>query len=131
MHTAKNYGVALGRVLLSSLFIWDGILQLNDPNSFEKYFANVQVPYPDIAIWLSIVIHLGAGLALLLGFMTHWVAGVLGLLCLGTAFGVHLRIGDPDNMFHFYKNLTMTGGFIYVMIFGPGSISVDEAMRTD
>ena len=68
--------------------------------------------YPDIAIWVSIVINLGAGLALLVGLKTHWVAGVLAILCLYTAFGVHLRVGDPASMFHFYKNLTVAGGLM-------------------
>jgi len=88
-------------------------------------------PTARIAIWLSIVIQFGAGLALLVGFKTHWVAGVLAILCLYTAFGVHLRVGDPANMFHFYKNLTMAGGLIYVMVFGPGGVSVDKAKGTD
>ncbi|MGD1083009.1 MAG: DoxX family protein [Candidatus Sulfotelmatobacter sp.] len=131
MHTSKNYALALGRVLLSSVFIWQGILQLADPGASVKYFASVHVPYPDIAIWLSILINLGAGLALLVGFATHWVAGVLAVLCLYTAFGVHLRVGDLANMFNFYKNITIAGGLMYVMVFGPGSISVDEAMGTD
>ncbi len=131
MHTSKNYALALGRVLLSSVFIWEGILQLANPGSSAKYFAHVHVPYPDIAIWFSIAINFGAGLALLVGFKTHWVAGVLAILCLYTAFGVHLRVGDPANMFHFYKNLTMAGGLMYVMVFGPGGISVDEAIGTD
>jgi len=113
------------------VFIWEGTLQLADPGASAKYFASVHVPYPDIAIWLSIVIQFGAGLALLVGFKTHWVAGVLAILCLYTAFGVHLRVGDPANMFHFYKNLTMAGGLIYVMVFGPGGVSVDEAMGKD
>jgi uncharacterized membrane protein YphA (DoxX/SURF4 family) len=34
-------------------------------------------------------------------------------------------------MFHFYKNLTVAGGLMYVMVFGPGGISVDEALDTD
>jgi putative oxidoreductase len=131
VHTNKNYALAFGRVLLSSAFVWEGILQLVDPGASAKYFASVHVPYPDIAIWLSILINLGAGLALLVGFATHWVAGVLAILCLYTAFGVHLQAGDPANMFQFYKNLTMAGGLMYVMIFGPGGISVDEAMGAD
>jgi hypothetical protein len=32
-------------------------------------------------------------------------AALLALLCLGTAFGVHLPIGDQANMINFYKNL--------------------------
>jgi uncharacterized membrane protein YphA (DoxX/SURF4 family) len=29
-------------------------------------------------------------------------------------------------MIHFYKNLVMTGGFIYVFAFGPGGLSLDR-----
>ena len=28
-------------------------------------------------------------------------------------------------MIHFYKNLVMTGGFLYVIAFGPGALSLD------
>jgi len=28
-------------------------------------------------------------------------------------------------MIHFYKNLVMTGGFLYVIAFGAGAVSVD------
>jgi putative oxidoreductase len=38
---------------------------------------------------------------------------------------VHLPIGDQDNMIHFYKNLVMTGGFLYVIAFGAGAVSID------
>jgi uncharacterized membrane protein YphA (DoxX/SURF4 family) len=29
-------------------------------------------------------------------------------------------------MIHFYKNLAMTGGFIYVMTYGAGGIGIDK-----
>jgi uncharacterized membrane protein YphA (DoxX/SURF4 family) len=29
---------------------------------------------------------------------------------------------------HFYKNLVMAGGFLYVIAFGPIAINVDEGM---
>ena len=51
-------------------------------------------------------------------------AALLALVCLGTAFGVHLPAGDQNNMIHFYKNLAMTGGFLYVIAFGPGGLSL-------
>jgi uncharacterized membrane protein YphA (DoxX/SURF4 family) len=31
-------------------------------------------------------------------------------------------------MINFYKNLVMTGGFLYVISFGAGAISFDEGM---
>jgi len=116
----------LARLLMSSLFVWDGIVQLRNPSGTAQYFASVHVPAPFVAVWISIPVHLLGGLALLAGFYSRWAAALLALVCLGTAFGVHLPAGDPDNMIHFYKNLVMTGGFLYVIAFGPGGFSLDR-----
>jgi len=116
----------LARVLMSSLFVWDGVLQLRDPGGTAQYFASVHVPAPNIAVWISMLIHLVGGSAVLVGFYSRWAAALLALVCLGTAFGVHLPAGDLDNMIHFYKNLVMTGGLLYVVVFGPGRLSIDR-----
>ena len=34
-------------------------------------------------------------------------------------------------MTNFYKNLVMAGGFLYVVAYGAGAISVDASMGTD
>jgi putative oxidoreductase len=116
----------LARLLMSSLFVWDGIVQLRNPGGTAQYFASVHVPAPLVAVWISIPVHLLGGLALLAGFYSRWAAALLALFCLGTAFGVHLPAGDQNNMIHFYKNLVMTGGFLYVIAFGPGRFSLDR-----
>ncbi len=126
MDNLKIYLPPLGRLLMSSIFIWDGILQLRSPSSFAQYFASMHVPVPEVAIWISIMIHLLGGVALLVGFKTRWAAALLALFCIGTAFGVHLPAGDQDNMINFYKNLVMTGGFLYVIAFGAGAVSIDS-----
>ena len=116
----KAFLLPLARLLMSSLFIWDGITMLRNPSGTAQYFA------PNLAVWLAIPTHLLGGLALLMGFYTRWAAALLALICLGTAFGVHLPVGDQDNLIHFYKNLVMTGGFLYVIVFGPGGLSLDR-----
>jgi len=126
MPTARNYLLTAGRLLMSSLFIWEGVIQLRNPAAAAKYFASVNVPLPELAIWISIAIHFLGGLGILIGFKTRWAAGLLVLLCLGTAFAVHLPVGDASNMLHFYKNLVMAGGFLYVVAFGAGVISIDR-----
>jgi putative oxidoreductase len=122
----KPFLLPLARLLMSSLFIWDGIVMLRHPSATAQYFASVHVPVPDVAVWPAIPIHLLGGLALLVGFYTRWAAALLALVCLGTAFGVHLPIGDQNNMIHFYKNLVMTGGFLYVIVYGAGGLSIDR-----
>src|SRR5215813_7383631 len=73
------------------------------------------------------LVHMLGGLALVAGFYSRWAAALLVLVCLGTAFGVHLPAGDQDSMIHFYKHLVTTGGFLYVIAFGPGALSLDRA----
>jgi putative oxidoreductase len=124
--SSKAFLQPFARLLMSSLFVWDGIVQLRNPGTTARYFANVHVPAPDVAVWISIPVHLLGGLALLAGFYSRWAAALLALVCLGTAFGVHLPAGDQANMIHFYKNLVMTGGFLYVIAFGPGGLSLDR-----
>jgi putative oxidoreductase len=129
VHQLNDYLPALARLLMCSLFIWDGVLQLRDPAGTVDYFRTLNVPMPHIAVWVSIAVHLLGGIAILVGFMTRWAAALLILLCLGTAFGIHLRAGDMDNMVNFYKNLVMAGGFLYVINFGAGALAFDKQTR--
>jgi putative oxidoreductase len=126
-HTTKDYLPVLARLLLCSLFIWDGVLQLRDPAGTVNYFTSLNVPAPQIAVWVSIAVHLLGGIGVLIGFMTRSAAVLLILLCLGTAFGVHLPAGDMENMTNFYKNLVMAGGLLYVIAYGPGALAFDKA----
>ena len=117
---------AAGRALLSLLFIWDGIAQLLHPDVTVQYFASAHVPFPGVAVWISIPLHLLGGLALLVGVRARLVASLLALLALGTAFGVHLPAADPANLLHFYKNLAIAGGLLYVVACGAGRVSIER-----
>jgi len=125
MHAMNAFLALFGRLLMSSIFIYEGVALLRNPGGFTKYFASVHVPAPGTAVWIAIVIQLVGGLAVLVGFKARWAAAMLALFCLGTAFGVHLPAGDSANMIHFYKNLVMAGGFLYVVAYGAGVISID------
>jgi putative oxidoreductase len=125
MDNLKPYLAPLGRLLMSSLFLWSGIHKLRNPGGTAQYFANAHIPAPDVLVWVAIVIEVIGGLAILLGFKTRWAAAVLAIFCLVTAFAVHLPAGDAGNMINFYKNLVMAGGFLYVVAYGAGGMSVD------
>ncbi len=128
MDRLKTYLAALARLLMSSLFIWAGVGNLRNMSGTVDYLAHVNVPIPGVTAWIVMLIHLLGGLAILVGFKTRWAAIVLALFCLVTAFAIHLPVGDLTNMIMFYKNLVMAGGFIYVVAYGPGGISIDRWM---
>jgi putative oxidoreductase len=125
MDNLKPYLAPLGRLLMSSLFLWSGIHKLRNPGGTAQYFANAHIPAPDVLVWVAVVIEVVGGLAILLGFKTRWAAAVLAIFCLVTAFAVHLPAGDAGNMINFYKNLVMAGGFLYVVAYGAGGMSID------
>jgi putative oxidoreductase len=129
MENARTYLVPLGRILLSSLFIWAGWGKLMNPSGTAQYFANYHLPAPDVLVWIVIIIELIGGLLILIGFQARWVALVLAIFCLITGFAIHLPAGDLPNMINFYKNLTMAGGFLYVVAYGAGPVSVDHQMK--
>ena len=68
MEKTHAYVLALGRVLLSSLFIWAGYGKLKDPGAVMQYFAKVGVPQPSLVVWVAILIEFVGGIALLVGF---------------------------------------------------------------
>ncbi len=127
MDGLTTYAKPLGRLFMSSLFIWAGYTKLFvfGPAGTAAYFKSVNIPVPSVTAWIVIVIEIVGGLMILVGFQTRWVALALAIFCLITGFGVHLPVGDQANMTHFYKNLVMAGGFLYVFAAGAGALSVD------
>ena len=98
--SSNAFLLLFARLMMSSLFVWDGVVQLRNPVGTARYFARVHVPAPDIAdldtgpsVWRS-------------SAAREFLQPMGPLLCLplsalGTAFGVHLPAGDQNNMIRF------------------------------
>jgi putative oxidoreductase len=138
MDTTARYLPPLARLLLSSIFVWAGYAKLMDPSGTAQYFAAAGVPAPGLMVWVAVTIELVGGLAILVGLMARPVAVILAIWCLITGFAVHLAAAgsatDPmaayNDMIHFYKNMVMAGGLLYVTAFGAGVLSFDKGLRT-
>jgi len=137
MERTHDYLLALGRVLMSGLFVWGGYGKLMAASATTQSFTEVGVPLPGLMVWVATLVELVGGIMLLVGFKTQWVAGVLAIWTLITGFAVHLVAGVSaadatvayDNMIHFYKNLAMAGGFLFVLVYGAGRLSIDGRFR--
>ena len=61
-------------------------------------------------------------------------AGLSGIVrlagfCMLTIYFFHTNLGDADQVIHIHKNLAMAGGFLALVAFGPGSLSIDAWLR--
>jgi putative oxidoreductase len=80
---------------------------------------------PGATAALAVIIELGGGLLILFGYQTRLVALGCAIYVLIAAIIAHRNFGDPNQISHFWKNMAIVGGFIALMVAGPGSYSVD------
>ncbi|HET9032840.1 MAG TPA: DoxX family protein [Dokdonella sp.] len=116
---------AAGRVLLALLFLVSGIGKLAAPAATKAYIISAGLPLPDLAYLMAVVVEVGLGLALLLGYRTRVVAALMAAFTVVTAFAFHADFADGNQMNHFLKNLAISGGLLQVAAFGAGDFALD------
>jgi putative oxidoreductase len=116
----------LGRILMSGIFIWAGYGKAMAPTSTMATFGHYGLPLPGVAYAVAIVIELGAGILFLVGFKARLTGLILAAWCIATAMVAHYHPENRDAMLNFMKNVCMAGGFLQVVAFGAGRLSVDR-----
>jgi putative oxidoreductase len=116
---------AAARVLLAALFLVSGIQKLFVPAMIQGYIASAGLPFPSLVYAITLVIELGAGALLLVGFRTRLTAGVLAAFTVAAALIFHRALGDPNQFVHFLKNLAIAGGLLHIAAIGAGAFSLD------
>lgn len=116
---------AVGRVMISAIFILAGLSKLAAPAMTIGYIQSVGLPLPPVAFGVAAFIEIVGGITLLLGYRTRLVASVLFAFALVTAAFFHRNFADQDQFIHFFKNVAMAGGLLHVVAFGGGRISLD------
>ncbi|HTD02380.1 DoxX family protein [Undibacterium sp.] len=114
------------RLLMAQIFIIAGFGKLTGFSGTVGYFTSIGLPMPQLLTPLVILVELGGGLALLLGFKTRWVAAVLALFSVATALIAHSNFADQGQMINFMKNMAMAGGLLLFYRHGAGAPSIDK-----
>ena len=118
--------VAAGwRVLLAALFLVSGIQKLFVPDMIQGYIASVGLPLPSLVYVITVVVEIGAGALLLVGFRTRLAAWVLAVFTVAAAIIFHRALGDPNQFAHFMKNLAIAGGLVHIAAGGASAFSLD------
>ena len=116
----------VGRILLAAIFVISSLGKIAAPEGTQGYIASVGLPAPMLSYIAAIVIELGGGILLLVGYRTRLVAAGLAAFSIASALIFHHALGDQNQLFHFLKNLAMAGGLIQVVAYGAGAYSVDN-----
>ncbi|WP_432260883.1 DoxX family protein [Cupriavidus sp. TMH.W2] len=115
---------------MSSIFLMSGFGKLVNPEGTKAYIASAGLPWPDLAYVVAIVIELGLGAALVLGYRTRIVAFVMAVFTLAAALGFHSNFADPKQLINFMKNIAIIGGFLQIIAIGAGSVSLDALIAS-
>jgi putative oxidoreductase len=115
----------LGRLGLSLIFITSGWAKIGGYAATQQYMDAMAVPGGLLP--LVIALELGGGLAILAGAFTRWFALALAMFSLASAALFHGALGDAAQAVHFWKNVTIAGGFLMLFAHGAGALSLDAA----
>ncbi|UYY60047.1 DoxX family protein [Sphingomonas sp. S2-65] len=123
---AASYLPLIGRIGIAAIFLLSGFAKLTAPAATIGYISSAGLPLPQVALGLAILVELGGGLLLVLGYRTRLVAAVLAAFSIVTAIAFHAALSDQNQFIHFFKNVAIAGGLLQVVAFGPGRLSIDK-----
>jgi putative oxidoreductase len=129
---AIRYLPFVGRLFIGLPFLVSGLSKLAAYGPTTGLIASSALPLPPpLAYAGAVAVEIGCGLLVIAGYRTRAAAVVLALFCLATAAFFHTNFADPNQIFHFIKNLVMTGGLLQVVTYGAGAISIDNRHSKD
>jgi len=130
--TSLSYAAPLGRLLLSVIFIMSGAQKITAYAGTQQYMEAMGVPGALLPV--AIAVELLGGIALLLGWQARIAAFLLAgftvvagvLFHLVPSFGMEPMATQVETIM-FMKNITIAGGLLMVIAFGPGRLSLTRS----
>jgi putative oxidoreductase len=131
----QNAAALIGRILLGLIFVISGFGKIGGYAGTAGYMASQGLPLVSILLPLTILVELGGGLLLMVGWKARWVALVFVLFLIPVTAVFHNPAGlDPaqaqQQMINLLKNLAIMGGMLQVVAFGAGAWSLDGRRKS-
>ena len=124
MHIVEFFG----RILLSALFLIEGIGKIFMQEDVVMYMEDYGVP--GILFIPAIILEIVFPLLLIVGYKTKWVAVVMALFTFTVAIIFHTNFSEGIQMILFLKDMAIAGGFLIIIAYGPGKISLDHYFKS-
>ena len=118
----------IGRLLLSILFLIEGLGKISMQENVIMYMEDYGVP--GILFVPATALEILFPLILIVGYKTKWAASVMMLFTFTVAIIFHTDFTDGMQMIFFLKDLAIAGGFMIIVAYGPGKISLDHYFKS-
>jgi putative oxidoreductase len=132
MNTLNRFGPLVGRILIAAIFVMSGASKIAGFDGTVGYIASKGLPLPQLAAIGAIIVELGGGLMLIVGWRARWATTAMFVFTAAAALFFHNFWAVPadqvqNTMIHFMKNISMMGGLLFVVIHGSGALSLDKS----
>ncbi len=122
----------MGRILMSSVFLVFGALKFTTFPYYVELAAGKGMPLPRAAIIAAATLEILGGLAILTGLGVRLVSSILFVYLIPTSIVFHnywaLQGALRATMeAHFFKNMAIMGGLLFLAAFGAGAYSIDAS----
>jgi putative oxidoreductase len=121
----QGYIALLGRVFVVLIFLMSGLNKISNPQATQQYMTAMGMPLTGLFLISAIFLELVGSASLLLGYQTRLGAAMLILFMIPTTLIFHANFSDSLQLIMFMKNLSIIGGLLIVLAFGPGKFSLD------
>ena len=112
------------RVMIALIFVLAGMSKISAIEGTQGYMEAMGLP--GILIYPTILFEVAAGLAIIVGFKTRYVALALAGFSLLSALIFHSQLGDQMQFILFMKNVAIAGGSLFLARYGAGELSIDN-----
>ena len=82
--------------MLAAIFLISGFGKLTGAAGTIGYIAQAGLPAPTLAYAVALIVELGGGALLVIGYRARLVAAVMAIFSLATAFAFHANFGDQN-----------------------------------
>ena len=117
----------VGRILLSALFLIEGLGKISMQEEVIMYMEEYGVP--GILFVPATALEVLFPLLLIVGYKTKWIASIMALFTFAVAIIFHTDFSEGMQMMFFLKDIAIAGGFMIVIAYGPGKISLDHYFK--
>lgn len=124
MQKIQVLAMPAGRTLIAIMFVMSGMGKLFAFSDTQGFMEMMGVPGAMLAP--TILLEIGAGLAIIVGWQTRLAALALAGFSVLTAVIFHAEFGDQTQFVMFLKNVSIAGGMLILVSVGAGAYSLDN-----